>query len=136
LLIEHANCSAIFAQQFKGIVVGEILELDQDARERLTRRNNKLVYQLVVFGAAELKLIVPPPVPLRLLENIPPIGYNVGLQLVKGIRDALIASAEKFVAANPDIPLIHIGKTRSERRKARRRRLKKVPPSSSRKWPS
>jgi hypothetical protein len=70
------------------------------------------------------RLIVPPPVALRQLENIPIIGYNVGTHLVRSIRNALIESGEKFVAANPNIPLVHIGKTRLERKQARRRAKK------------
>jgi len=72
------------------------------------------------------KLIVPPPVALRCLEMIPLIGYNVGDDLLQKIHSALIQTARKFVAANPDVPLVHIPKTKSERRKARRR-TKKAP---------
>jgi Protein of unknown function (DUF3800) len=76
------------------------------------------------------KLIVPPPVALRQLEMVPTIGFNVGDHLLKKIRSALIVSAAKFMEANPDAPLVHIAKKKSERRKARRR-TKRAPQISA-----
>jgi hypothetical protein len=66
------------------------------------------------------RLIVPPPAALRQLEMIPAIGYNVGESLLQKIQDALIESARQFMAVNPGVPLLHIAKTKSERKKARR----------------
>jgi hypothetical protein len=54
------------------------------------------------------KLIVPPPVALRQLEMIPMVGFNVGDDLLQKIRNSLVESARKFVAAYPGAPLVHI----------------------------
>jgi hypothetical protein len=64
------------------------------------------------------------------LEMVPTIGFNVGDHLLKKIRSALIVSAAKFMEANPDAPLVHIAKKKSERRKARRR-TKRAPQISA-----
>jgi hypothetical protein len=81
------------------------------------------------------KLIVPPPVALRQLDVIPMIGYNVGEALLHKIQDTLIESARQFMVANPGVPLVHISKEKSERRKARQQ-TKKASRTSSRRKPS
>jgi len=48
------------------------------------------------------------------------------------LRDHLLKGGEIFSATNPGIPLVHIGKTKSERKRSRKK-PKKAPSSKMRK---
>ena len=54
--LKRADLVAVLLQQAKGVVVGEILELHDDAGEGLAGGGHELVDQLVVGGAGEARL--------------------------------------------------------------------------------
>jgi Protein of unknown function (DUF3800) len=61
---------------------------------------------------------------LRQFDRMPMIGRNYGEEEMKRLREHLLKVGEHFVAANPAIPLVHVGKTKGERKIARRRARK------------
>lgn len=75
-------------------------------------------------------LLVPPNRLLRQFEDMAAIGRNYGENELKHLREVLLGGAKKFAVENPNVPLVHAGKTKSERKIARRRAKK--PFSSSR----
>ena len=59
IIVEDGNLVAIFVQQAESRVIGEILELDHDAREHGARRGDEFVDELVIGGAGEALLTQP-----------------------------------------------------------------------------
>ena len=56
VVVEGADPVAVFLQQAERVVVGEVLELDDDARKDLARGGDELVDQRVVVGAGQARL--------------------------------------------------------------------------------
>lgn len=65
-------------------------------------------------------LIVPPTLLLRQFEKMPVISRVYDEGELKRLREHLQKGGEIFAANNPMIPLLHVGKSRSERKKIRR----------------
>lgn len=65
-------------------------------------------------------LIVPPNLVLRQFDIIPHIGRNYLEPELQRLRAHLLKGGEIFSANNPTIPLVHAGKTRSERKQIRK----------------
>jgi hypothetical protein len=68
-------------------------------------------------------LLVPASRVLRQFDQMPMIGRNYGEIEMKRLREHLLKVGEKFSAENPNVPLVHIGKNKSERRRARKRKV-------------
>jgi hypothetical protein len=65
-------------------------------------------------------LIMPPSRILRQFENLPAISRVYDEPELKRLRDQLLKGGEIFAANNPTIPLVHAGKTKSERKRVRK----------------
>ncbi len=59
VVVERADALAVPLQQPERVVVGEVLELHDDAGEDLLRRRDEFVDQLVVRGARDALLLQP-----------------------------------------------------------------------------
>lgn len=65
-------------------------------------------------------LIVPPSRILRQFEHLPAISRVYDEPELKRLRDHLLKGGEIFAANNPAIPLVHAGRTKSERKRVRK----------------
>lgn len=79
-------------------------------------------------------LLVPASRILCQFDGMPMIGRNYGQKELKELREVLLKAAKNFAEKNPEIPLVHAGKNKSERKIARRKAKKFF--SSSRRRPS
>jgi hypothetical protein len=67
------------------------------------------------------RLIVPAGVVLRQFDQMPAIGRNYGEAELQRLHAHLLEGGKIFAANNPTIPLVHAGKTKTERRRIRKR---------------
>lgn len=92
-------------------------------------------WQMRNYFRQNLKLVVPVNRVLGQLVQIPMIERNYEHDEVIRLRTHLLRIGETFKAANPDVPLVQYGKTKSDRKK-QRRRAKKISLSSLKGPPS
>src|SRR3990172_777893 len=103
VVVEGADPVTVLVQQAECVVIGEVLELDHDAREYRARGGDELVDQLVIRGAGDAAL--PQPDVKRVLEQRLVVGADVNgdrqaqLRAHAGTRDIQGELADRYAHA-------------------------------------